>query len=233
MRGTRSPRNREAHGGRIFACVEVLAAMALVVWIRTLPLSLNGIDPAERAHLTFTAADGRQHVHLGDYDSYYWLRGARRYLQSGTVCDRIVHGDCRDDHIRAPFGGPGMYERSAHVMSIGWMHRLMTWLRPGYPLQGSAFLVPVIIGALGVLPAFAIGRRLAGDLGGICAALVISVNPLFLIRSMGSDNDVWNVVLPLCLVWTAMRAIDETAVWRQVGYAAAGLLIAALHAVTW
>jgi hypothetical protein len=76
----------------------------------------------------------------------------------------------------------------------------------------------VIIGALGVLPAFAIGRRLAGTVSGLLAALLIALNPLFLVRSIGSDNDVWNVVLPLYLMWAAMRAADARTLWQQAIY---------------
>src|SRR5262249_33840923 len=138
-----------------------------------------------------------------------------------------------DEHSRPPFGGPGMYARSPHVTSIAWMHRLTTWARPGYPLQASAFLVPVLVGTFGVLPAFAIGRRLAGDIGGVYAALLIAINPLSLVRRFGADNDVWTVALPLCLMWTAMCAVEAATVWRQALWAVLGLLVAGLHALTW
>src|SRR5262249_29146201 len=130
MPGTRSRTDREAAprgDRRIMAGVLVLAAMALVVWIRTRPLFLAGTEPTQRSHLPFTAADGRSYVHLGDFDSYYWLRAARRYLESGSACDRVVNGECRDEHTRPPFGSVGLYTRSLHVMSIVWLHRLMTW----------------------------------------------------------------------------------------------------------
>ncbi len=213
--------------------VLILAAVALVLWIRTRPLSLGAVAPAERSQLTYAGADGHEHVYLGDYDSYYWLRAARTALSSGTVCDRLVGTECRDDHAHAPFGGVGKYERSLHVASIVWVQRLMTWLRPGFPLPTSAFLVPVLVGALGVLPAFAIGRRLAGTVSGLLAALLIAVNPLFLVRSIGSDNDVWNVVLPLYLMWAAMRAADARTLWKQALYVLFGLVTIRLQAQTW
>src|SRR5258706_9979981 len=144
----------------------VLTAMALVFWIRLLPLSLRAVPPSERAQLTYPGADGHEHVYLGDYDSYYWLRAARRYLNSGTMCDQIANGQCRDDYALAPVGSEVEYERSPHVWSIAAVHRVMNWFAPGYPLAASAFLVPVIVGTLGVVPAFAIGRWLAGDVAG-------------------------------------------------------------------
>lgn len=50
------------------------------------------------AQLRYRADDGREHVYLGDLDSYLWLRRARQYLRAGTTCDAIRDGDCRDLH---------------------------------------------------------------------------------------------------------------------------------------
>src|SRR5262249_23643136 len=71
------------------------------------------------------------------------------------------------------------------------------------------------------------------NVGGVCAALLVAVNPLFLERSIGADNDVWNVVLPLCLMWAAMRAVDARDFVRQILFAIVGLVVAGLHALTW
>jgi dolichyl-diphosphooligosaccharide--protein glycosyltransferase len=211
----------------------VLAAMLLTVWVRMLPLALGGVDAAQRATLRFAGADGREHVYLGDFDSYYWLRAAQHVLQSGSICDRDASGDCRDELAHAPFGALAHYPDSLHVASIAWLHRLATWVRPDTPLSASAFWVPVVVGALVVIPAFAIGAELAGPLAGLCAALVIALNPLFLGRSIGGDNDVWNVLLPLCLMWAAMRAVGADGFGRQAAYMVLVMIVARWHAVTW
>ena len=135
--------------------------------------------------------------------------------------------------MHAPFGGVAMYPHSLHIDSIAWVHRLMEWLHPGYPLASSAFLVPVIIGALAGLPAFAIGRALAGDIGGLFAALLSALNPLFLLRSIGSDNDVWNVVLPLALIWAAIRTTTARSVFGQAALRSDWPVGMALHFETW
>src|SRR5262245_25885214 len=127
----------------------ILACMSLVVWVRTLPLSLRAADdragelmrrwihvqltrdaaqkslpvPGNRqvrewiknnpekfaeqkaalaqrlkSRLRYTGPDGREYVYLAGVDSYLWLRHARNYLQTGTVCDAIVDGECRDTY---------------------------------------------------------------------------------------------------------------------------------------
>jgi dolichyl-phosphooligosaccharide-protein glycotransferase len=199
--------------------------------VRLLPLDLAG-DP-EPDQYRWRAADGRQHVYLGDYDSYLWLRRARAYLRTGTVCDEVVDGVCRDTHAPAPVGRRMRYGRTLHVLAIAAVHRLATAIDPGWPLPSSAYLVPVIVGVLGVLPAFAIGARLAGSVGGFTAAVVIGTDPLFLFRSAGGDNDVWNVVLPLCAVWGVLAALAADTRRRRVAGTLAAATATGLHAATW
>ncbi len=185
-----------------------------------------------QSELRYEAA-GSSYVYLGDLDSYAWLRTARNYLRTGTTCDAVVGGECRDTYVNAPVGARMVYGRSLHIAAIVALHRLLTLFKPGYPLPASSFWVPVIIGVLGVLPSFWIGRRLAGDLGGLLAAVLIAVHPAFLSRSIGSDNDVWNVVLPLFMLWAVTAAVDARNQRRAAALAVVGGCVAGLHAVTW
>ncbi len=211
----------------------VFAAAAVALWIRLLPLSLSGVAPADRAQLTYADGRGGEHVYLGGDDSYYWVRLARTYLDTGTVCDTVVNGECRDLQSYAPAGKRMEYVHSPHVLAIAALHRLLTIVDPAQPLPASAFVVSLIVGLLGVVPAFAIGRRLAGALGGVFAAVLIGTNPLFVVRSSGADNDAWNVVLPLFMAWAVIAAMQESKPWRQAAWVAAATLVAGLHALTW
>jgi hypothetical protein len=186
-----------------------------------------------KAQLRYMDNDGRDYVYLGDFDSYLWLRHARNYLRQGTTCDAIVQGECRDTYTNAPVGAWMMYQRSLHITAIVGLHKLITFFQPAYPLPASAFLVPVIMGVLGVLPAFGIGRRLAGPIAGLCAALLTALSPTLLLRSIGSDNDVWNVALPLSMMWAAIAAMTTPSPRRQLAYSILAGICAGLHAYTW
>lgn len=276
---------REAYAVRVGL---LLAAVALVAWVRVLPLSLSPLDgqaaqrarmdvarrlagnhPAAdeepdrgipfrqrvdqwiddnraefdrqrdewaarlKAELSYRGADGRDYVYLGDYDSYTWLQHARTFLRTGTTCDALIDGECRDTHTNAPLGRRDQYRRSLHIAAIVGLHRVLTLFDPDYPLPASAFLVPVIVGVLGVFPAFAIGRALGGTLAGWAAAVLIGINPIFLQRSMGSDSDVWNVVLPLFMIWAGTTALRAPRLGRGLMYAVLAAVFAALHAATW
>src|SRR5262249_16706042 len=143
---------------------------------------------AERiqSHLRYAAGDGREHVYLGDFDSYLWLRYARTLLRTGTPCDAVIDGVCRDTYTNAPVGGRTPYARTPHVRAIGGLHRAITRFRPRYPLPESAFFIPVIVGLLGVLPAFFIARTLSGTVAGLFAAVLTALQPIVLDRTIGS-----------------------------------------------
>ncbi len=226
----------------------VAVAVVLVVWARCLPLKLAPIDDyahryggadsaglAERLKSSpkYRDSDGAEHVFLGDIDSYYWLRLARNLIRTGSPCDAIVNGRCWDTLAKAPVGRPNRYSHSLHVFAIAGLHRLVTIFKPNYPIPATSFLVPVIVGALGVLPAFAIGFSLGGNLAGFAAALVSGLNPILLSRTISSDNDIWNVVLPLWMVWALMRAMAANGWGKRIAFASTAAAVAAVHAGAW
>lgn len=254
---SRSSLTRLISADRSRAAILALGAAVLVGWIRLLPLRLAPIDdyarmisPARgrsssssdatgtlaaslKSQLEYRGGDNRMHAFLGDADSYYWLRMARNLVRTGTVCDAIVDGRCWDTMARAPLGRPNLLPHSLHVYAIAGLHSLLNLLAPGYPLAASAFLVTVLAGVLGVFPAFAIGTRFGGALGGFAAAIIIGLNPLFLRRSIGSDNDVWNVVLPVCILWAVIKALEAERRAAQVSYALLAAVLVGLHAGVW
>jgi dolichyl-phosphooligosaccharide-protein glycotransferase len=186
-----------------------------------------------KARLRYQGDDGKEYVYLGDLDSYVWLRNARNYLRHGTTCDTISAGACLDVYTHAPVGGVMRYNRSLHIVSIVALHKLITSFSPHYPLPASAFLVPVVIGLLGVLPAFFLGRVVGGDIGAVFAALLSALYHQFLVRSMGSDNDIWNVVLPLFMLWALCAALQAQTTPRRAWHGVLAGVACGLHAGTW
>src|SRR5262245_28719731 len=211
----------------------LVAAAVFVVWIRTLPLALATVGDDLRPEIQYLGEDGRQHVYLGDYDSYLWLRHARNYLRNGTTCDAIVAGECRDTYTHAPVGRRMRYARSLHIAAIVALQRFVTLFHPRQPLAATAFWVPVVVAVVGVVPAYFLGLRVAGPLGGLAAVVLINVDPLFLRRSFGADNDVWNVVLPLWMVWAAVEAIVAPTAGRRIAWALVAAVFSALHGAVW
>jgi hypothetical protein len=262
-----APRPKATFSTRLARAALAIALVAIVAWIRALPLQLAAINdfarafvmralvfrgesasainsPAAiaertaiadglRAPLIFRGADGNDHPLLGGFDSYYWLRLARNVLEHGSACDERRDGRCWDSYARAPAGRPNLFPHSIHVYAIAAAHRVLTFFRPGYPLSASSFWVPVIVGALGVLPAFALGWRLGGTAGALAASVIVGLNPVVLQRSIGSDNDIWNVVLPLLMAWLLVRAAESSSAFRGARWVMAASAVVAIHAATW
>jgi len=208
-----------------------LAAVAVVLWLRLIPLGLP--SAADPSLLTFTGADGREHVYLGDHDGYLFVRHAEHLLRTGTACDAWVDGECRDARAPAPVGRRSRYHDSLHVWAIAGLHRLVTAFAPDFPITSTAFFVPVLGGVLVAVVAYAAALRLAGPLAGLAAALAAGTNPLFLFRSAGADTDVWNVLLPLCLVWAVGGALAASDLRRSALWMVAAAVFVGLHARTW
>jgi dolichyl-phosphooligosaccharide-protein glycotransferase len=195
--------------------------------------TLGQVSTQFKSYLRYTGEDGKEYTYLGDLDSYFWLRYTRNILRHGNACDVVTEGQCRDMYVLAPVGQPASFNPAFHVFAIYGLYKFITVFNPNYPLAATSFLVPVIIGMLGVIPAFFIGRKFGGNVGGLFAAILISLHPLFLSRSIGSDNDVWNVVVPLFVLWMAIEAYDaKTTKWRIV-FSILTAFFVAFHSAAW
>lgn len=206
-------------------------------WIRTHPEryadAIAAVTGRLRADLSYEDGKGRLRPYLGDVDSYAWLRQVRTYLRSGTTCDAVVEGVCRDELVFAPVGSRMPYPRSLHIVATVAIHRLIEFFRPDQPLMASAMWVPAVAGTVGAIPAFALGFHFAGPVGGFVGGVMSALHPQYLLRTIGADNDVWNVVLPLLMMASAIAALDARRGWSRILLAATAGVIAGLHAATW
>jgi hypothetical protein len=221
------------------AKVAILLAMllcgTLVLGIRLLPLDVSGGDEggSRSPDWTHVGEDGRERVYLGDLDSYLWLRHARTLLRTGQACDAIADGECRDTYTNAPVGARTSYARSLHVAALAGLQRLISWLGSEQPLSATALLLPVIVGVAGVVPAFLVGRLLAGVVAGVFAVVLTALDPLLVARTIGADNDIWSVVLPLYALWLVLASSRATSTARCVAWAALAGASVGLHAWAW
>ena len=172
--------------------------------------------------------------YLAMNDAYLWVRHARNYLRHGTTCDTHREGVCIDSLANAPVGSPMRYATSMHIAAIAGLHRLIAFVSPRYPLEATAFWVSVIVVALGVVPAFLIGLRLAGPTGAVVTAITVACVPTsYVLRSVGGDNDAWNVVLPLFIGWSMLRALQADTRRAVASAVAVCAIVLTLQAVTW
>ena len=217
-------------GSKLTSVLLLVLSAALVLWVRLIPMETGG----HAGEWTYTGEDGREHVYLGDFDSYLWLRHARTLLRTGEACDAVVDGECRDQHTNAPEGARSPYARTLHVSAIAAVHRLVTgWIAPDLPLPVSSFLTTVMVALAGVLPAFCIARMLGGTVAGPFAVVLIALDARVLARTIGSDNDVWSLTLPLYVLWFVLLGLQASSSAGRLSWAVAAGACVGLHAWAW
>lgn len=130
-------------------------------------------------------------------DGYYFLDLARDLLTntySTFDTERVL-----PDGTARPSPPPLL---SALTAAISWLS--------GTELEWIAVFVPAILGALIVIPMFALGWAFGGSLVAAIAALVAALSPHFLVRtSLGwFDTDCGVVALALTNTWLVVRFAD-------------------------
>jgi hypothetical protein len=171
--------------------------------------------------------------YLGGMDGYYWSRQARNRWLTGTVCDAVDEGECRDTYTHASLGRPMAYPHSAHAVAISTTHGLAVLLDSAWPLFATSFVVSFLVAVLGLLAAFALGCRFGGTVAGFVAAFLLAVNPSVLLRGLGADNDDWNVSLPLLALWALLAGARAESLRGRCAGALAAAAVVAVHSATW
>ena len=149
----------------------------------------------------YKAEDKKNYTFLSNFDGYFWLRLARNKLTTGSICDNNETQHCRNNLTLAPTGSELSTVGLPHVNSIVYLHKIIQYFRPDYPIAASAYCLTVILALLAVIPAFFIGKRLAGISGGFSAGFISALGSVYIGRSMGADTDGWHVLLLLTLLW--------------------------------
>jgi len=186
-----------------------------------------------RQRYSFEAKDGTLYPYPYGIDSYGWLHWARNWLEHGNSCDQVVEGECLDQLTLAPWGKELIYGDSLHIPAIAWLHRLIRTLAPDIPLLGSALWLQLLLGVMAVVPAYLLGQRLGGTVGGLTAAVLVSLNTAVLGRTIGTDNDIWSVLLVLAQQWALIAAVLSREYPKALAYVAVGAVFTALWAGVW
>ena len=202
--------------GRAALAAAVAAAAALGVWTR-----LEAVRPPVEVAPFYRTAAGEPLFYTAD--AFYHLRLARELAATGRRGDRLVDGRPWDGKSFAPAGRP------VHASLLQDLEVWVWKLWPGeVSLAAVAFQLPAALSALSVLLAFWIGRRLAGDAGGLAAALLTAVQPELVSHTHAgmADTPALRLVL-LALAAGAGLALAQ-ALWRRAGTPRRRALLAAI-----
>ena len=177
-------------------------------------------------------SNNQTHILLGDIDSYYWLRWARNLKNTGHYCDEVIDGRCFDNHMIAPLGSFATVR--PHPFIIFFTYKIISIFDKKIDIMQASYAAMVMLCLLVTLFAFLLGKEVAGNVGGFFTSLIITINPFFIMRVSGSDDDVYNFLFPILIAWLTIKTIksksDKKAFWTYAGLTAASV---AAYSFTW
>ncbi|MGC9032041.1 MAG: STT3 domain-containing protein [Candidatus Woesearchaeota archaeon] len=173
----------------------------------------------------------KTYVFLGDLDSYHWLRYARNLLEKGMYGDEIRNGRPYDNLMVAPLG---TYAYPAiHSYMIVFVYKMLKPFNNSLTLMQASFYVPVILSLIIAVFAFLIGNRIAGKYGGFLSSLLITINAFVIRRTAGSDDDIYNILFPVLIIWAFVEAVYAKDSKQRIIYSALSGLFTGLFALSW
>lgn len=150
--------------------------------------------------------DENNQTYFVGLDPYFYLRFIENHLDHGYAGEYQINGTSYTNYINAPV--PRIIESNNMMVQFSvYFHKFIQFFAP-VKIETTFFYVPVILMALSIIPAFFLARRIAGDIAGFFAALVIAINPFLLARTVAgfSDTDAFNIFFPLLILWFIIEA---------------------------
>ena len=171
-------------------------------------------------------------IYMPDIDPYYWFRYAKNIVEHGYPGDILKDGRSFDTHQLAPIGRfvvPDVF----HSYSWAYFYKFVNFFIPSLTLMRSGFYLVIFFSAVCVLLVFLIARKIAGNIGGFFAGLMMAVNGAFLSRSLHPDNDVWVVLFPLTVTLLFIYTIDIKSKLKIISLAVLAGLFTGLFTTAW
>ncbi len=170
--------------------ISLLLILTLSVVVRLYPI-LKGWDPLIKA-----------------FDPQFQLRSADYILNNGL----IAFFKWRDMFSWYPYGrevGSTMYIMVPLMVDFSYL--VLNALGFKVSLQFAAFLVPVIFGTLGVLYIYRLASELISERAGLFAAIIMSITPAYLSRSIAGfvDNESIGVLLTVASFFYFSQALNH------------------------
>jgi len=203
-------------------------------------------------YFTSRFQDDSGQTYLLAIDPYFYWRHVDHYLenkQAGTIytselsnlnAQQLMYSNTDfsknqdwDGQRMAPIGSSTRMTFHSYVGVI--LHKILSIFNPTQSTLSTMFLIPIILCALAVIPAFLIGKKIAGNLGGFLAGTMLAINSNFLGRTAGgfSDTDSYVVLFPLLITWLFIESITHKNLRKRITYASLGGLCVGLFSFAW
>lgn len=173
-------------------------------------------------------------------DPYLWYGEARNYLNNGHFGDEFVDGQSwyslrngRPGKLVESFDSPG--SSIINQLFAVYLYKALRPFNKDLSLMGALFLVPLIIVTLSIIPAFFIGNKMGGPVGGLFAGIIVAINAALLGRTPAgfADTDPYNVFFPLFIAWAFIGAIETKETKNRIIFSSIGGLLVGLYSRAW
>lgn len=194
---------------------------------------------SDELKMQFQNEDG--HTYLLDIDTYYFARQARNYVEHGFEEDAELDGKY---YSTMSYGGlPTKYRlQGASSRKVGQFHTFFQVLVykvmdvfTNFSIFKASYYTQMVVAALAVIPAFFIGKKIAGIFAGFFASLIVAIHPSFLPRTLAgvSDTDGYNVLFPLLIMWFFLEALEAKDFKKSLLFASLAGAVTGLFSSAW
>ncbi len=166
-------------------------------------------------------------------DPYTYYRQVQNIVDHGHSGDTLKDGKPWNTHMLAPIGVPARI--NFHTLFGTYLYKLVNFFDKDTTILNTQFIIPLLIMILSVMPAFFIGRRLAGNIGGLFAGIMIAIHPAILTRTISgfSDTDAYNIFFPLMIVWLTLLLFEAEGIKKKSIYAGITGLTMGIYLFAW
>jgi len=175
--------------------------------------------------------DENGYTYLGDIDSYFWMRYADNIVKNGHIGDELRDGKSWDNHMVAPGGYP--VSLTFYPWFEAQLYKTLIVFNKGMTMMQTAFLTPLFLSFFAIVAAFFIGKKISNNVGGFVAAIMIASHHTIITRTLGSDNDIINIVFPLIILLTFLIAFDAKNIWKRVGFTVLTSVLIGFYSFAW
>jgi len=171
--------------------------------------------------------------YFSEMDSYYNYRLTENFVEHGYLGDTIKNGTDWDLHSYYPPGRSAEYPPL-----IAWITAFFYYLANifgDYSLLQVSFWTSAIVASLCIIPAFFFVRDITNDYGGIAAAVMVGLSTFYFSHTFAGffDTDMFNMILPILVIWFFSVSITATERRKKILYAVYASISMLVFSLAW
>ncbi|MFP4523083.1 MAG: STT3 domain-containing protein [Candidatus Woesearchaeota archaeon] len=202
-------------------------------WQQQRPLIQEQIDETANYFKSRLQNDDNQ-TYLLAIDPYHWFNYAKNFEEYNQMGDSVNEEGKSIFSLRnGREGEPTVF--NFHPVLITVVKDIGQVFDKDFSLLRAAYLIPVFIIALAIIPAFFLGRKIGGNVGGFLAGLILAINGALLGRTPAgfSDTDAYIIFFPLLIMWIGIEAMTTRDVRWKIGLGALAGAVFTVFMRTW